>query len=101
MNPEAEGQSARIVIENDTERPRVVWVEPWGEDYTLLSHEKLEIIARNHVEQPWFQVVEFGHGCSVYLEGITNDYNVLQDGREIQCGHQRQAARDAELYLRK
>ncbi len=98
MSRGIEGYSVRIVIENDTDRPRTVWVEPWGEDFTLLPKEKLEIIARNDAEQPWFQVDEFGRRCKVYLETIVNDYEVVQSGVVIQCGHQRQVAMDAGLW---
>ena len=63
MMSEAGQLSARIVIENSTNRPRIAWVEPWGEDYTLLSKERLEIIARGDSESPWFHVVEYDQGC--------------------------------------
>lgn len=37
----------RIGISNgrDEQRPRVIYVEPWGRDYTLLPGEDLEIVA--------------------------------------------------------
>jgi hypothetical protein len=91
--------SAKIVIENDTDRPRIVWVEPWGEDYTLLPKEKLEVIVRNGSEPLWFHVVEYVEGCQVYVEGYTNDYEVTQNDRIRYCGHQRRAAIDAGLKL--
>jgi hypothetical protein len=97
--PGAECHSARIAIENDTDKPRIVWVEPWGEDYTLFPREKLEIIARNVAGSPWFHLVEHGDSCQVFIENITNDYTVVQDGVELACGHQRKAAMDAGLKL--
>jgi hypothetical protein len=33
MKPKGTTQPAKIHIENDTDRPRIAWVEPWGEDY--------------------------------------------------------------------
>ena len=50
--------SAKLGVWNSTKHPRVVWVEPWGEDYTLLPEEKLEIAVADESEQPWFNVVE-------------------------------------------
>jgi hypothetical protein len=89
--------SAKAAVENATDRPRIVWVEPWGEDFTLLPKEKLEVIARNGSEPLWFHVIEHREGTQVYIEGYTNDYEVIQNGRPLHCGHQRQEAMDAGL----
>jgi hypothetical protein len=35
--------SARIRVQNSTEKPRIVWVKPWAEDFTLLAGEELEL----------------------------------------------------------
>jgi hypothetical protein len=91
--------SARIVIENNTDRPRIVWVEPWGDDFTLRPKEGLEVVARNGSESLWFQVVEYNEGCQVYIEGSLCNHDVWQDGQVIHCGHQRQVAIDAGLTL--
>lgn len=83
--------TTRIGIINDSsnQSSRVVYVEPWGEDYTLLPGEELEIIAdSNAKEMPWFNVVESYGATSVYCEN-TSEYVVLQDGRELECGHNR------------
>ncbi len=87
-------------MQNDTGRPRIIWVEPWAEDFTLLPKEKLEIVVHGQSESWWFHVVEYDEGAQVYLEGEGNDdYQVSQGGIVIHCGHQRQAAIDAGLKL--
>jgi hypothetical protein len=91
--------SARIRVQNNTEKPRIVWVEPWAEDFTLLAGEELEIIARGTTEQPWFHIVEWPDSTQVYLEGVSEDYEVLQSGIHLECGHNRKAACDAGLKL--
>jgi hypothetical protein len=93
---------ARLGVENDTDRPRIVWVEPWGEDYTLLPKERLEIVVQSTLETPWFNVIEHADSTQVYIEGQSNegqpnDYDALQMGKKILCGHRRQAALDAGL----
>lgn len=94
-----ETYSARISIENNTDRPRIVWVEPWGEDFTLRPKEELEILARDGSEPLWFQVIEYNEGCQVYIDGSNCHYDVRQEGQVIQCGHQRQVAIDAGLRI--
>ena len=96
---DTESHSARIVIENDTDRPRIVWAEPWGEDYTLRPKEALEVIARDGSQALWFQVIEYNEGCQVYIEGSNCNHDVLQEGKAIHCGHLRQVAIDAGLRL--
>jgi len=99
MDSKLASHSSRIIIENDTDRPRIAWVEPWGEDYTLLPKEKLEIIARSDLEPPWFHVDEYAEGSQIYIEGIINGYDVVQNGIKLECGDQRKAALDAGIDL--
>ncbi len=91
--------SARIVIQNQTEWPRVVFVEPFGEDFTLLPGESLDVVARGSrgEELPYFQVWETVDTSSVWIEGDFREYDVLQGGIKLECGHQRQAGLDAGL----
>ena len=91
--------SARIRVQNSTEKPRIVWVEPWAEDFTLLAGEELEIVAHGTTEQPWFHIVEWPDSTQVYLEGVSEDYEVLQGRIHLECGHNRKAACDAGLKL--
>jgi hypothetical protein len=63
---------------------------PWANDYTLLPGEALEIVAFGKIVLPWFNVVEWEGITQVYCEE-TADFKVLQGGRELECGHQRQS----------
>ena len=83
--------SARLGIWNSTKRLRIVWVEPWAEDYTLLPEEKLEIAVVDDLVQPWFCVVEWENSSQVYIQTMSSEYEVTQDGKRLQCGHNRDA----------
>jgi len=37
--------NSKLGVRNSRKAPQVVAVEPWGNDYTLLPDEKLEVIA--------------------------------------------------------
>jgi hypothetical protein len=90
--------SAKLGVSNQTKQPRIVWVEPWAEDFTLLPGEELEIVCRGDTEQPWFCVVENQDSTQVYVE--SGGYpDVLQNGQRLKCGYNRQAAKDAGLPL--
>jgi hypothetical protein len=88
--------TGKIAVSNSTKRPRIVWVEPWGEDYTLLPGEELELLCRDDTEQPWFHVVEWEDGSQIYVEQ-GGYFEVLQQGKRIECGHNRQAGQEAGL----
>jgi hypothetical protein len=90
--------SAKIGVTNSTARPRIVWVEPWAEDYTLMPGEELVITAQDNADQPWFHVVEWPESTQIYIEA-GGAFEVLQGGRRLECGHNRQAARAASLKL--
>jgi hypothetical protein len=79
----------KIGVWNSRKSPHVVWVEPWGDDYTLLADEKLEIVAIGKGNVPWFNVVEADRSTQVYCES-TDDFEVFQNGRLLKSGHQRQ-----------
>ena len=85
--------TSKIALANNRGEPHVISVEPWGEDYTLLPGEGLEIIAFGDTTSPWFHVVEWGDSSQVYCEEASI-FKVLQDGIELECGHNRQAASD-------
>jgi hypothetical protein len=89
--PKGTGPAAKIGVINgrDSSRSRVVYVEPWGEDYTLRPGEELEIVAWGESVPPWFNVVEGDTATSVYVEGDCKEFAVHQAGQQIQCGHKR------------
>lgn len=80
--------TTKLGISNRRSRSWVVYVEPWGEDYTLLPGESLEILAQGEGAMPWFNVVERDNATQVYFEE-TNDWSVYCEGRPVECGHNR------------
>ncbi len=80
---------AKLGVSNRRTSPQAVVVEPWANDYTLLSGEELEIIAFGDAEMPWFHVVEWDGTSQIYCEE-TAVFKVVQNGVEIECGHNRQ-----------
>jgi hypothetical protein len=82
---------SRILVGNQSRsgNPRVVYVEPWGRDYTLLAGEDLEVSAFGHQRPPWFSIVELDGQTQVYCEGAWEAV-VTQEGEQIECGHNRQ-----------
>jgi hypothetical protein len=89
--------SAKIEVSNDTKEPRIIWLEPWAEDYTLLPKEDLQIFARGKSEQPWFHFVVGEKHAQVYL--MAGDIaEVFQNGHPLSCGHKREVAIKAGIY---
>ncbi len=85
------GRSTRLQVLNQTVKPRTVWVEPWGEDFTVLPGDRLEIIAHNGSEAPGFSVVEGSVSTEVFLEAASS-FEALHNGTRVQCGFNRPAA---------
>jgi hypothetical protein len=81
--------TSRLEVSNSRDKPRVVAVEPWANDYTLLPGEELVVVAFGYTAVPWFHVVEWDDTSQVYCNE-TDDFRVLQKGVELQCGHNRQ-----------
>ena len=86
---------AKLGVSNSGSKPRVVAVEPWANDYTLLPGEELEIVAFGNAQSPWFYVVEWGWASQAYCNE-TADFKVVQNGVELRCGHNRQPEAGAE-----
>jgi hypothetical protein len=81
--------SASIELSNQRASPHVIAIEPWGEDFTLMPGEELEVVAFGGERIPWFHVVEWDGATQVYCEGAV-DFRVLQAGVQLECGHNRQ-----------
>ena len=81
--------TAKFVVTNDYKSSRVVYVEPWGEDYTLSAGESIEVIAVDNASAPWFNVIESDKGTLLYIEGGASDFMVYQGETRLQCGHNR------------
>lgn len=73
---------------NSRSSPFTVWVEPWGEDFTLLPKADLTVFAKSPAKEPSFTLVQLESGVQVYVEGQDIvDFSVIQDGIELECGH--------------
>ena len=79
---------AELHLGNDTDRPRTIYVEPWGEDFTLRPGEALEVAAFSKGDPPYFHMVWNDDGTQIFCEN-TDDFVVTADGRQLECGHQR------------
>jgi hypothetical protein len=97
----AMGENAvRLSLRNDTKRPRVVWVELWGDDYTLLAGESLELIVGGRTNTPALDLELGDDWVKVILapDGETfGDYVAHQNGVVLESGYQRQSGLDAGL----
>lgn len=80
--------TSKLAVSNSSSKPRVLAVEPWANDYTLLPGEELEIVAFGNAELPWFYVVEWDGTSQVYCHEAA-DFKVVQKGVELECGHGR------------
>lgn len=92
-------RESSIEIYNDRTTPHVVWIEPWAEDYTMLSKDKLRVTttATDTREGPWFALVETNGNTQVYVE--FGDYpQVFINGSVVECGHNRQVAIEAGIW---
>ena len=95
---------AKIGVSNDEQQLRVIWVEPWPNDFTLLPGESLEIHVRSSTAQAWFNVVETDRNMQIYVELPPSDLmsavvEVYQGTQMLQSGHNRQAAIDAGIPM--
>jgi hypothetical protein len=84
---------SQVALTNVTDSLQVIWLEPWGEDYTLYPGESIELIAEAFPDPPAFEFHECPNGLQVFVEGLIGgdyDFRVLQNGVTLQCGHQRQ-----------
>jgi hypothetical protein len=85
---------SKLGVSNSRDAPQVVAVEPWAEDFTLMPGEELEVVAFGKAAVPWFYVVEWDGTSQVYCNAAA-DFEVLQGGVRLECGHNRQPERDA------
>jgi hypothetical protein len=81
--------SQKIGVRNSRANPHVIYVEPWAGDYTLLPGEEVVVLALSNTGIPWFNLVESEGATQIYCEE-TDDFKVLQGGRQLNCGHNRQ-----------
>ena len=73
---------------NDTKEPQVVYVEPWGCDYTISPGEQLRVQAEGIGEMPHFDLQHSVDGLQLWCES-TDATEVFVDGSPVACGHNR------------
>lgn len=83
--------SLKFFVNNRRAAAHIVTVEPWGEDFTLLTGEEIEINAFSEDAASWFQLVEWEGASQVYCENAVT-FKVMQGGVQLKCGHNRQLA---------
>ncbi|MFZ6799533.1 hypothetical protein [Undibacterium sp. Di24W] len=84
---------SKISFNNQRNIPLVIVIEPWGEDYSLMPGEQLELLAYGRNGTPWFHVVEWDDSSQVYCEDA-DSFKVVQQNVELKCGHNRQEVWD-------
>ena len=92
-------QQVAIAIWNDRPHLHIVWIEPWGDDYTLLPKQKFTVTTTGPESGsgPWFALVETDGNTQVYVE--RGAYPLVEvDGIRVEGGHNRQAAKDAGVW---
>lgn len=95
--------ATRLEIKNGTNRPRAVWVELWGHDYTLLPLESIELITWGKIEPPEVSVEEHADATAIVLspsarDGLTfGDHVIHKDGVLLKPGYQRREGLEAGL----
>lgn len=66
-----------------------MFLEPWGEDYTLLPNDTFEIIAEAPSKNFYCHICFDKENVLVYVEGDFKNLAVVQDGNQLKCGHNR------------
>jgi hypothetical protein len=82
---------AKIEICNKVNHPIVIIIEPWANDYCILPGETFEITALSDKMDinSYFHVVYSENQIDVYPEGQCDDFSVMLNGQELECGHNR------------
>jgi hypothetical protein len=73
----------KLGFRNEQDAPRTIIVEPWADEYILLSQEEMSLVGINYEEPPGFYVIEHNDCSQVYLEKAGSDYYIIQNGRRI------------------
>lgn len=91
-------QTSAITIRNERSTPHMLWIEPCGEDYTMLSEDELVVRTTESGAQegPSLFLVETKGNTQLYVE--RGGYpTIFINGAPVACGHNRQAAIDANI----
>lgn len=75
---------SRLVIRNDFERNLTLYLEPWGEIYTLLPEDEFEILAEG-IDESFYFNVDAGDEVMVWSYGQLENIGVYQKGELLEC----------------
>ena len=87
----------RIDIKNEREYAVTVWVEPWGEDYTLLPGENYSFTASTPAEGFYFSTHWQDRDILLWAEAGCEEVLATDNAVELFCGHNRQHRTDREF----
>jgi hypothetical protein len=79
----------KLHVTNDLPAVITLWLEPWGEDYIMLPDETFEVVAKGTAAEFYFHVIYNAADIKVYAEGSCDAISMFQDGRQLECGHNR------------
>jgi hypothetical protein len=80
----------RNQVTNEISAPVTLWIEPWGEDYTLLPHETVEVVAESCSAEFYLHWKVQDGNILVFVEGDQEATVCLyQEGNRLECGHHR------------
>lgn len=89
--------TARVSFTNyrEPKAPFTLWVEPWGEDYTLLPGDTLEVVAAGFTTESYFSIVHADHegDLLLYIEGPCDAWTVYDGETAVYCAHNREHQR--------
>lgn len=82
-------RETKIIVRNDSGKPKTLYLEPWGEDYGMMPDDEFEIIESEANENFYFHI-DFNDDILVWANGQPDAYpRVYSKGKELLCGHNR------------
>ena len=86
--------SSSFRVSSDRTIPVTVWVEPWGEDFTILPGEEYLFTAVRPGSDFYFHAVWQENDLVLYAEGTSGEVTVHHGTVEVFCGHNREKRHD-------
>jgi hypothetical protein len=82
-------KTLRLTIENKQKKLMLVFIEPEAMDYWLQPKEKCELVAEGESEEAHFEIQYTNEGIVTFPSRSCGTISVYQQGRQLECGHQR------------
>jgi hypothetical protein len=79
-----------LTFENDRDAPHTYWIEPWAHDFTMLPGQSFQLHIPARSEAPDLHISSNRSETQIYING-RSDFNVMQDGKPLPLGHNRQS----------